>query len=128
MIKDSDLIEIKLKIARTYGINFSKDRVWDMVRYVAEQIKGYHPLREYLHSLEWDETPRLERLLPDYFGTPDDDLHCKLGPNRQIQKYPHRAATGFLCNAAQGFTQIGFELRVVTDIDNLLRLQAHCSV
>jgi len=79
MIKDSDLIEIKLKIARTYGINFSKDRVWDMVRYVAEQIKGYHPLREYLHSLEWDEVSRLERLLPDYFGTPDDDLHCKLG-------------------------------------------------
>tara|TARA_Y100001963_G_C6765957_1_gene442233 strand:- start:137 stop:1435 length:1299 start_codon:yes stop_codon:yes gene_type:complete len=78
-ISDSDLIEIKLKIARAYRINFSKDRIWDMVRYVSEEHKSYHPLRDYLNGLEWDKIPRLHRLLPDYFGCTDDKLHQTLG-------------------------------------------------
>lgn len=35
----------------------------------------FHPVREYLHRLTWDGTPRVERLFIDYLGAPDDSYH-----------------------------------------------------
>lgn len=32
-----------------------------------------HPIRDYLHALKWDGTPRVERMLVDLFGAPDTD-------------------------------------------------------
>ncbi len=34
----------------------------------AASMRAFHPVRDYLHALEWDKTPRVERLFADYFG------------------------------------------------------------
>lgn len=40
-----------------------------------------NPPRDYLTSLTWDKTPRLDVWLHHTFGTPDDDLHQAIGAN-----------------------------------------------
>lgn len=36
---------------------------------------SFHPVRDYLNSLEWDGIPRLDYLLIDYLGAPDTPYH-----------------------------------------------------
>jgi predicted P-loop ATPase len=36
--------------------------------------KEFHPVRDYLNSLEWDGVPRVEYLLQDYLGAEDTEL------------------------------------------------------
>ncbi|MFH5834564.1 VapE domain-containing protein [Proteiniclasticum sp. C24MP] len=36
---------------------------------------SFHPVRDYLETLEWDGIPRLDYLLIDYLGTPDTPYH-----------------------------------------------------
>lgn len=36
----------------------------------------FHPVRDYLNSLEWDGTPRLATILPDVFGA-DDNVYSR---------------------------------------------------
>ena len=38
-----------------------------------------HPVRDYLNSIAWDGTPRLENLLPLYFGGDDTDYARSIG-------------------------------------------------
>ena len=39
-----------------------------------------HPVRDYLTSLRWDHTERLDHLLPTYFGATDTAYARKIGP------------------------------------------------
>ncbi|MBB5986005.1 VapE domain-containing protein [Sphingobium lignivorans] len=39
---------------------------------ITARKSAFHPVREYLNTLEWDGVPRLERLFVDYLGAPDD--------------------------------------------------------
>jgi len=39
----------------------------------------YHPVREYVGSLRWDEKPRLAMLLPVYFGAEDCEYTRQVG-------------------------------------------------
>jgi hypothetical protein len=45
----------------------TKDVVHQAVEVRAYECR-FHPVREYLEGLRWDQTPRLVNLLPDYFG------------------------------------------------------------
>ena len=45
----------------------AKDVVHQAVDIYAHE-RRFHPVRDYLEQLEWDETPRLTKLLPAYFG------------------------------------------------------------
>lgn len=45
----------------------------------AAHAAGYHPVRDYLAGLRWDGQPRLERLMPDYFGTPNTEYTQMVG-------------------------------------------------
>ncbi len=38
---------------------------------IVQMERKFHPVREYLDSLEWDGTPRLETMLIDYLGAAD---------------------------------------------------------
>ena len=56
-----------------YGFVVSEDRVMKTVAMVAEDHQ-FHPVREYLDSLEWDGEPRIDGLLSGYFGARDTEL------------------------------------------------------
>lgn len=42
---------------------------------LAFQAGAFHPVRDYLNSLEWDGTPRLETVLHDHMGAEDTPLN-----------------------------------------------------
>ena len=46
---------------------------------VAAQQNAFHPVREYLKSLRWDGTRRLDTWLSIYFGTEQDRYHAEVG-------------------------------------------------
>lgn len=54
-----------------YGIKVS-DRDLSAAVVLAANDNAFHPVREYLNSLTWDGTPRVERLWIDYVGAADD--------------------------------------------------------
>lgn len=69
-LKDSDIIRIRAEIDRAYRVSFSKELVFDAVIAVAEE-RRYHPVRDYLTTLQWDRVPRLGSLFGAYFVTPE---------------------------------------------------------
>ena len=58
-------------LSSKYGINVSSKVAHDTVNLLASHNRR-HPLREYLKSLTWDGTPRLDRWLIDHAGAKDD--------------------------------------------------------
>ena len=66
---DSDDSGIRHYVESTYGIT-GAGKIADAVT-LAHQKSSYHPVREYLDQLEWDEVPRVDTLLIDYLGAED---------------------------------------------------------
>ena len=67
---DSDNASLKVFLSRKYGI-YSPTKTKDAILAVAAE-RAYHPILEYLDALPaWDEVPRIETLLIDYFGAED---------------------------------------------------------
>lgn len=50
----------------------------NLLDYVSERTQKNEPL-DWLDSIEWDREPRLVKLLPHAYGTPNDDYHHALG-------------------------------------------------
>lgn len=70
-IKDTDYTAIRLwleNVANFYPV--SREMVRDSVHYLAEANK-MDTAQQWLSSLVWDGTPRIERFLPHYMGTID---------------------------------------------------------
>lgn len=67
---DGDLAELSLYLEKYYGIinrqniKTARTAVWNR--------HAFHPIRDYLNSLEWDGTARLDTLLVDYLGAQDN--------------------------------------------------------
>lgn len=68
---DADLQRVAEWVQRQ-GVLANRRTIDDAVMYVASQNK-FHPVREYLDSLEWDGIPRADHLLIDHAGAEDDD-------------------------------------------------------
>ena len=69
--RDADDKQIISYIETRYGA-FS-NRNYDVAIGKVTDDRSYHPIRDYLSSLpEWDRTPRIETLLIDYLGAPDN--------------------------------------------------------
>lgn len=66
---DSDDAALRHYLERVYGLS-GKDKIFDGLNVVAESNR-FHPVRDYLDGCEWDEVPRLDRLLVDYLGAED---------------------------------------------------------
>ncbi len=63
--------------------NFDFDPKAENVRDAVNQLcleNAFHPIRQMLRGLVWDGTPRLDRLLPTYFGADDTPLNLAIGP------------------------------------------------
>ena len=66
---DADDSELRRYIELAYHIT-GKERIMDAVSSVARG-STIHPVRDFLKSLEWDGTERLDTLLVDYLGAED---------------------------------------------------------
>lgn len=68
-IRDVDYSGVRNYIECVYGI-VSSQKIDDAVAIEVEK-HSFHPICEYLSSLTWDRTPRIDTLLIDYFGAED---------------------------------------------------------
>lgn len=59
-----------------YGIKVSDRDLRAAIDLVAQKY-SFHPVRQYLSSLEWDGIPRMEHLFIDYLGAEDNAYHRK---------------------------------------------------
>lgn len=64
---DNDVKQIRAWLSREKLYNTSDQDMYDAILVVAQQ-KAYHPVKEYLNSLEWDGKPRVNTWLSDYVG------------------------------------------------------------
>lgn len=67
---DPATINLRLKIDSTFSFLPGRELFRDVTSNIARRNR-FHPVREYLDSLAWDQEPRIERWLIDYAGAPD---------------------------------------------------------
>lgn len=69
---DSDMAALKVYFDKTYGV-WSPTKLKEALISVAAE-RAYHPVKEYLNSLEeWDGVKRVDMLLIDYLGAEDNE-------------------------------------------------------
>lgn len=69
-LKNVDYSGVRNYFETVYGIA-SSSKIDDSLNLEMER-NSYHPVRQYLQSLKWDNQPRIDTLLIDYFGTKDN--------------------------------------------------------
>lgn len=67
---DDDAVMIKLWFSRNQGFEATTGVIYESVLAAAKR-RSYHPIREYLNSLEWDGKQRLQHLYSRYAGAED---------------------------------------------------------
>jgi len=70
-MRDVDYSGVRNYIECVYGI-VSSQKIDDALALDVEK-HSFHPIRDYINSLEWDGTPRVDTLLIDYFGASDNN-------------------------------------------------------
>lgn len=68
-LTDNDDANLRIYLEKKYGL-CGKDKIWDVLNSISHKNK-YHPIKNYLESLEWDGVKRLDTLLIDYFACED---------------------------------------------------------
>lgn len=69
-VRDVDFAGVRNYLDRIYGLA-SKQKIDDALALEFER-NAFHPVRDYLKALRWDGVPRIDRLLVEFFGTPDN--------------------------------------------------------
>jgi len=69
-LDDPATINLRLKIDAAFHFLPGRELFRDVATNVARRNR-FHPVRDYLSSLAWDQQPRIERWLIDYAGAPD---------------------------------------------------------
>lgn len=70
-MKNVDYSGVRNYIESVYKI-VSSFKIDDSLALIADK-NSYHPIREYIQSLEWDGIERVDTLLADYFGAPNTE-------------------------------------------------------
>lgn len=76
-IDDATVLDTKIRL-NACQIYVSTEFVYETLKWLAEKYTR-HPVLEFIDSITWDRRPRLDRLLPDYFGTDDTIYHQAIG-------------------------------------------------
>lgn len=80
---DIDDTRVMKWLAQQYNLRVKPSSVIEAVSVVAHD-HAFHPVREYLHALEWDRTPRLDSWLTDIMGVAPSDYVTKVGKRWMI--------------------------------------------
>ena len=78
MVRDVDVGLVQEKLQHLGLKRISKDTVHQAVD-VRAHSRPFHPLRNYLNSLNWDGNRRLPKFLSAYFGAEQNDYTNKIG-------------------------------------------------
>lgn len=70
---NDDDARLRVYLDRKFGIKGSKELILNCFTEVTTSHR-YHPVRDYLSSLEWDGMERVEDLFVDYLGAANSDL------------------------------------------------------
>ncbi len=70
---DRDDANLRVWLEKNYDVT-GKEKIADAMTAVLTR-HSYHPIRDYLDGLQWDGTPRLERLIIDYIGAADTEIN-----------------------------------------------------
>jgi predicted P-loop ATPase len=77
--RDEDMVAFQQYVQRSFAPRISRDKVDGALGVWARNYWAFHPIREYLKSLEWDGHPRLDQWLSTYMGAagaPDEYLEA----------------------------------------------------
>jgi predicted P-loop ATPase len=77
-VTDVDVTAVQEKFQRLGLSKITKDMVHQAVDKRADECR-FHPVRDYLNSLQWDGKLRISNLFPDYFGSDRTDYAMKIG-------------------------------------------------
>lgn len=80
-LRDVDYSGVRNYIECVYGV-VSSQKVDDALALEFEK-KRFHPITEYLKSLVWDKTQRIDTLLIDYFGA-DDNAYTRAAIRKML--------------------------------------------
>lgn len=78
-LSDNDVQGVREWFESVAGKKVNPQDVAAAIEAVAKE-RPFHPVQDYLQEIEWDEVPRLDRVLPDYFQTADGPYECGIGP------------------------------------------------
>ncbi len=71
-ITDTAMTALRAKIERHWSMSPAKDTLADALRLSAE-LDAFNPVTDYLSGLTWDGVRRIDRIAPDWFGTPEHE-------------------------------------------------------
>jgi putative DNA primase/helicase len=75
---ENDAAYASIWLSRTYGVDFSTDRIMEAVSVIAANAP-FHPIRNEVLSAQWDKTPRLDFWMEDAFGVGRTKYHQAVG-------------------------------------------------
>lgn len=79
--KDVDMSGVRNYIESMYGISAAM-KIDDSMALEFEK-HSFHPIKDYLNSLTWDGTPRVDELLIDFFGA-EDNVYTREAIRKQL--------------------------------------------
>lgn len=74
VLQNIDVVMMHRTLQTSYNIYTTKLLVEDSLAIVAN-FNTYHPIKSYLEGLKWDGVNRIDSLLVNSFGTPNDNYH-----------------------------------------------------
>lgn len=75
-MRESFIHEIRARADHIFGYTPTPADVLAAINAAAEQ-RSFHPVQQYLRSVDWDGQPRLSGMARDYLGS-DSDLHAEM--------------------------------------------------
>ncbi len=77
-LDDAAMSRLWLRVIEEHHIKVGKDFFWTVVEDAAKR-DDFHPVVEYLGSLQWDGVERLDRWMPAYLGADDTEYTRHVG-------------------------------------------------
>lgn len=81
---DTDAVQLRYWLSQEKNYVTQTHTCYEAAISLATTLYRYHPVRQYLESLEWDGTPRLDSLLSTYAGASANPYTQAVGKNTLI--------------------------------------------
>jgi predicted P-loop ATPase len=83
-IKENEILQLRIVLNKFVKEDFGTGMMYDAVRTIGFHNR-YNPIKQYLESLRWDNTPRIDQWLQKYMGANDNVYTRAVGSKFLIQ-------------------------------------------